>query len=271
MQKKRICAPGNTYDNTCFNMKSLQKIAKKLNKDDRYSTYKDIDIKKYNKNNKKQFVNVIQKKLNCKKHLDFCVLKNENEFYDEIKTTMKPKIGGNKFEWLSTLDIKNVMDQYVKKYEDFYFFGPVPMDFELIYNELLNINIKQLCKKNKKIGIIFNTDTSQGSGEHWISLFLNLKDRTICFFDSVADKPPKPVQRLIKKIVKQSKEMKCPLKVIINKQQMQFGDNACGIYSLWFIISRLNGESCDFIFKKQIKDKKMNKNRGKFFRTGYKY
>ena len=140
------------------------------------------------------------------------------------------------------------------------------MDFEQIYNELANINVKALCKKDKKIGIVFNTDISTGQGEHWISMFLNMKDRTICFFDSTSDKPPKPVWRLIKKIVAQSKLMGCPLKIVVNKRQFQFQDSECGVYSLWFLISRLRGDSCDYLFKNSISDEKMNKNRNKFFR-----
>ena len=147
---KQICAPNSTFKYTCFGMKGLQNIAKKLNKDDRFSTYKDINVKKYNKNNKKQFMNEIQKKLNCNKKLDFCVLEKNKEFYNEIKNTMKPKGPGGK-KWLSTIDIADVMKQYEKKYKDFLFFGPVPMDFLQIYKELANINIKSLTKKKKEL------------------------------------------------------------------------------------------------------------------------
>jgi len=262
---KQICAPNNSYKYTCFSIKSLQNIAKKLNNDDRFSTYKDINVKKYNKNNKKKFVNEIQKKLSCNGKLDFCILEKENEFYNEIKSTMKPKGPGGK-EWLSTIDIADVMKQYEKKYKDFIFFGPVPMDFLEIYKELANINIKSLCKNKKRIGIVFNTDTSQESGEHWISLFVDLKDRTICFFDSVGDRPPKPVRTLINNIVKQCKVIDKPLKVVINTKQHQFKNSECGIYSLFHIISRLRGKSCSYIYNKVIKDEEMSKYRKKFFR-----
>ena len=262
---KQICAPNKTYSYTCFGMKGLQNIAKKLNKDERFSSYKNINIKKYNKNSKKKFVNEIQKKLSCSKKLDFCILEKQNEFYEEIKTTMKPKGPGGK-EWLSTIDIASVMKQYMKKYKDFIFFGPVPMDFLQIYDELANINIKSLSKNKKKIGIVFNTDTSDGSGEHWISLFLDMKDRTICFFDSVGTKPPKPVRYLINNMIKQSKSIGIPLKLVINTKQHQFENSECGIYSLFHIISRLNGKSCSYIYNKVIKDEAMSKYRKKFFR-----
>lgn len=270
MTSKKICAPSkDVYGYTCFNMQSLKKIATKLNKDQRFGSYKDINVSKYNKNNKKKFVKEIQRKLNCKKHLDFCVLENNDKFYEEIKKTMKPRSPNGQHEWLSTIDIRSVMEQYEKKYNDFNFMGPYPMDFHQIYEEMANINVKSLCRKDKKIGIVFNTDVSSGQGEHWISLFLNMKDRTICFFDSTSDKPPKPVWRLIKKIVSQSKSMGCPLKIVINKRQFQFEGSECGVFSLWFLISRLRGDSCDYLFKKsqkQINDKNINKLRKKYFR-----
>lgn len=261
-----ICAPNSPYDYTCFSMNSLKKIAIKLNNDARFSTYKPINPKKYSKKSKNKFVKEIQKKLNCKKHLDFCILDKTGEFYEEIKSTMKPKGPTNKDEWLSTIDIKDVMNQYEKKYKDFNFMGPYPMDFLQIYKELANLNLKQLSKRQKKIGIVFNTDVSTGPGEHWISLFLDLKNGTICFFDSVGDKPPKPVWQLIQGIKKQSKLMGCPVKVVVNKKQFQRDNSSCGIWSIWHILSRLKGKSCDFIYSSKANDKLMYNKREEYFR-----
>ena len=60
---KQICAPGNSYSYTCFGMDSLKRIADKLNKDERFNTYKDIKLSKYNKSNKKKLVKEVQRKL----------------------------------------------------------------------------------------------------------------------------------------------------------------------------------------------------------------
>ena len=56
------------------------------------------------------------------------------------------------------------------------------------------------------------------------------------------------------------------VKPIINKGKHQRGNNECGVYSLYFITSRLQGKSCDYLNKKIIKDPEMNKFRKKFFR-----
>lgn len=263
---KKICSVNSNNKYTCFNVSSLKKIADKLNKDSRFDGYKNINVKSITKDNKKKAIKEIQKKLNCKKHLDFCVIEKEQDFFDEIKTAIKPKGPISNTEWLSTLDIRAVMEQYEKKYKGFNFIGPFPMDFEAIYAELANLNLKKLCKEDKKIGIVFNTDVSSGPGEHWISMFLDLQNRTLCFLDSVGDKPPMPVWRLMKKIEKQSKEMKCPVKLVVNKKQFQYDNASCGVWCLWHIISRLNGKSCSYLYNSKATDKLMYKKRKEYFR-----
>ena len=243
---------------SCFTITSLKKIARKLNK--KLPETQKIDIKNFNKNNKKEILNEIQKKLNCKKHIDFCKIKKNVLKEIVIK---KPKGPLNNNTWLSTLDIKNVMNEYEKKYPDFIFMGPYPIDFATIYDEIGKINLKKLNKNHNKVGIVFNTDPSYKSGEHWISLFFD--DNTICFFDSAGDKPPKQIKNFITKIKKQSKSINKPLKVIINTKEFQKDDASCGIWSLYHIISRLNGKSCNKIYNSKVTDKLMYKKRKEYF------
>jgi hypothetical protein len=257
------CSPGNVYDKTCFNLSALKNIATKLNNNNVGGGSK-IDVKNYNSKNKGQLINDIQSKLNCNKKIDLCILDKKGSFYKEIKEFFKPKGPGGK-KWLSTLDIKNVMEQYMKKYPEFIFYGPVPLDFNDFYTELQNINIKRLEKNKNKIGVIFNLDYSHQPGSHWVSLFVDLKGKTICFFDSNGDKPPKEIRQLIKKIKTSAKASNINLKTIINEKQHQFKDSECGVYSMYFLASRLSGKSCDFLFDKIIKDDSMNKKRKVFF------
>lgn len=253
---KNLCVQNNKY--SCFTLSSLKNIATKLNKK---LPDNKIKVKDFNKNNKKKLVNEIQKKLNCKKHINFCILDNQNIFLDEIIQDIKPKGPVDKNTWLSSLDIKNVMNRYEKKHKDFVFMGPYPIDFATIYDEIGNINLKKIKKNHNKIGIIFNTDPSYETGEHWISLFID--DKTICFFDSAGDNPPKEVKKFINKIKKQSNNK---LKVIINKNEIQKDNASCGIYSLYHIIARLNGKSCNQIYNGGVNDNLMHKKRKEYFR-----
>ena len=41
------------------------------------------------------------------------------------------------------------MKQYEKKYDDFIFFGAVPIDFDDVISEMANINLKKLSNKKK--------------------------------------------------------------------------------------------------------------------------
>ena len=53
-----------------------------------------------------------------------------------------------------------------------------------------NLKLKDLNKKKKQIGFIFNTDPHYKSGQHWISLFVDIyfEERTYYFetYHSVA-------------------------------------------------------------------------------------
>ena len=260
------CAPGFENNNTCFTMSALKQIAGKINKNTKYNSIPNIDINKYNKANKSELINKIQQKLNCSRNIDMCVLDKKSDFYKEIRTFFKPKNPG-KTNWLSTVNIKTVMDQYQKIYSDFMFFGPVPIDFADFSSAVSRLNFKKLAKSKKRIGIIFNTDPSYKSGEHWISMFIDFKNNTLCFFDSGGDTPPPEVKRLMKKIATESKKVGVKLSVLVNQKEFQKNEYSCGVYSIYFMVMRLKGNSCSSVFNsKLINDKMMKKVRTVIFR-----
>lgn len=263
---KNICAPSNKYDYSCFTIKDLKEMAKEANKI--YGG--NININKYHSKDKRKLLKDIHKNLTCgNMNFDSCILKNyDAQFNKLVKKTFKPRGPDGQYDWLSSIDIANVMEQYMKKYKDFVFFGPLPIDFANFESGLNKLNLKKLRKTKKKIGIIFNTDPSYKSGEHWISMFIDLENKTICFFDSVGSTPPPEVIVFMNKMIKMAKEqLNIRLKKIINTKQHQYKNTECGVYSLYFIISRLQGKSCDFINNKIVKDEEINKMRKKFFRN----
>ena len=261
---KQNSAGSSNYNYSCFTLKDLKDIAKKVNR--KYNA--NINIKSFKSSDKAKLVKDIHQAIQCgNMSLDMCIAKKySNEFTNAIKKTLKPKSPKGKKEWLSSLDIYDVMEQYMQKYPNFIFLGPVPIDFADFSNTVSRIKLKKLKKDKPKIGIVFNTDPSYESGEHWISLFIDLTSNTICFFDSVGDEPPKEVDRFMRKMIKNAKNLGINLKKIINNTQHQRLDSECGIYSLHFIISRLEGKSCEYINKNIIRDGEMNKKRKKYFR-----
>ena len=86
----------------------------------------------------------------------------------ELETSFAPASPSewkkNPNEWLSSLDIMNVMKQYEDAYKCFEFIGPSPIDYdthklygECVWEELCHFNLENQINNGKmKIGVIFN-------------------------------------------------------------------------------------------------------------------
>lgn len=178
-------------------------------------------------------------------------------------------------EWLSSLDIVAVMKQYEKYYKCFEFLGPSPIDFdyhkiygECVWEELCNLNLSDLIKRNKnKIGIVLNTDPHYKDGEHWISMFVNIKKKVIVYFDSNGDEPPKQVVKLIDMIKNQGKQIGIDFNVHMNTREHQRTDSECGMYCLYFIIQMLKDTDLDYFLENEIPDKEVFELRNKYFNS----
>jgi len=173
---------------------------------------------------------------------------------DDTKNSFAPLAPSNwsknPNEWVSNFDIMKVIKQFKKIYPCFEFIGPTSIDFnyilydkECVCNELCYFSLeKYIQQKKTKIGIIFNTDTHDEDGEHWISMFINLKKKQITYFDSVGNELPNEIANLIQKIIQQGKQLNNPIDfevVTIDNVEHQLKDSECGVYSLFFIINLL--------------------------------
>jgi hypothetical protein len=182
--------------------------------------------------------------------------------------------GGNK--WLSTFNIDNVMHHFEKKYPDFTFFGPVPIDFAQILTELNNLNLKRLYKNGtRRIGIVFNFDPHTKPGSHWVALMVDLNtpgttpnSGKIAFFDSYGHcPPPKEISTLIQTIWQDAyTNLGMQLEILCNKTRHQFSSSECGVYSIYFIEESLGGKSFMQIFSDIMTDDDIVKKRSKYFR-----
>jgi hypothetical protein len=184
----------------------------------------------------------------------------------------------NPTEWLSSIDIENVMKQYENTYKCFQFLGPSPIDFDTramygkcVWDELCNFDLQKHIKKGKnKIGIIFNTDPHYLNGSHWISLFINIKKGFIFFFDSNGDPAPKEIVVLYKRIIQQAKALSIDLKFNENAPfEHQFENTECGMYSLYLITSLLTDKhDYSYFIKHRVPDDDMKQLRLKLFTVG---
>lgn len=274
--KKENCSPTSKYKFSCYSNKSLHLLKKhwnlrhpdcKITTNDNYKIWTQL----------KNYMYFSCKRESCwLKQLMGDTLNNELE-----KLTFAPKSPAiwrkKPTTWLNSLDIENVMNQYEKKYNDFEFIGPSPIDFntkklfgECVWNELCRFNLKQtIDRKKTKIGIIFNTDPHYLGGSHWISMFIDINKKFIYFFDSVGDLPPKEIYKFVDNVVNQGLKLNMEFKFLMNHPvEHQFKNTECGMYSLYFIIKMIEGANYkkSFLNKKNIiRDTEMNKLRKKYF------
>jgi len=266
-----ICAPDKQYKNakTCFSLNSLKKIAnaynKKVNNSDKIKIVDDIN--KLHRN--------IENKMNKMCNGEICwvnqsFVKNIDD--DEINyLTFKPKKPDGKYQWLSTTDIKKVMIQYEKKFPEFVFIGPVPIDFDDIQTEIAEINFKKLKQKGiNKMGIIFNLDEHYKSGSHWVAMYMEFSDsrNEINYFDSYGDMPDNRVQILMDRLIKQaSTDLNKKITKNINQTRTQFANSECGVYSMNFILHLIMGDSFKETTETIIRDDVMNSRRNIYYRS----
>ena len=274
--KKHInmyCAPSKEDTSiTCFTKRALKNIIEKWN-----NYYSNNKIVYNDSNTKKELWNLIDSKLKNICTNEYCWTKQKfiesNKFKKNFRPVMPNKWKTQFDEWLNTLDIENVMKQYEKKYDDFHFIGPVPIDFDkefspgdCVIDELCKIKLKSLLNKGiKKLGIIFNLDPHDKPGSHWVSFFANFDNNEIYYFDSYGLPEPKEVTKLMKRLKEQGSELNRNVKLFTNNVRHQYKDSECGVYSIHFIIKLLEGNKYKDIINNKIDDDSMQENRNIYY------
>ena len=61
---------------------------------------------------------------------DFMKHVNTEDLENDFKPTKPHEWNNNKYTWLNTLDIQNVLEQYEENDPSFFFVGAVPIDFD---------------------------------------------------------------------------------------------------------------------------------------------
>jgi len=276
------CSPYNeTIKNkkTCYSINSLLKIARSWNKENK-SKRKNIKLRKHRTKLWNRINNKIKGKCSnewCWKEQPFVKELNDSTINNSHRPYKPQEWYKNERTWLNTYDIRNVMKQYQKKHKDFYFIGPVPIDFDYkfsdnncVSNEICGIDTEELLtKKDKhKIGIIFNLDKHNESGSHWTALYTDLDKGTSYYFDSYGVYPPKEVEELMNRFKKQSEDkLKKKFKLYYNDIRHQYKNSECGMYSIHFIVQFLNKINFKKIIENIIFDDDINKLRTSLYYT----
>lgn len=291
------CAPSKDYkEGSCFTEVDLKKMSIAYNI---YVEKGKVDGTKIEiKNDKKHLLTELTSRLENTCDNQICWLKQkfvkDMKDKDILNNTFRPTGPEGRFEWLSTLHINDVMEQYEKKYKDFKFFGAVPMDFnDLPFLGIKNMNFDELYDSGKtKLGFVFNLDEHWQSGSHWVSLYADLDKNIINYLDSYGKRPEKRVRNLVKRISKwcygkthcktnvcselnesdsfmrtnSKNRIENKMDIDYNHNRHQYKNSECGVYSLNFILRQLNGETFEQITKNKTLDDDMHSCRDVYFR-----
>jgi hypothetical protein len=263
--KKLNCSPKDKNDvkeYTCYTDTDLQKLRDMWNArhpDKKITTNDSKEIWEMLKN----YYTKICNKESCWVRQMTKGTKMEKELLESFAPVSPIEWKKNPREWLSSIDIIEVMNQYEKSYKCFEFLGPSPIDYdthklygECVWEELCHFDLAEQIKNGKnKIGVVFNTDPHTKGGEHWISLFINIKKGTIFFFDSAGDRAPKQVMKFVKTVTKQGRNL--PEKINFKFDQNyplehQYKDSECGVYSIYFIVHMLEDKVTEHYLKTHV-------------------
>ena len=272
--KKVNCSPNpNKKAYSCYTDNALHKMKKMWN-----IRHPRNKIKS---NDSKEIWNALKENMASSCDKESCWLRSKfmegNLDKELLNYTFAPKAPQNwktkPDEWLSSVDIESVMKQYEKFYKCFVFLGPSPIDYdnhklygECVWEELCKFNLSEEIKNNKnKIGVIFNTHPHYKSGEHWISMFINIQKKYIIYFDSNGNKPPNEVNKFVDTIISQGKQLGIDFNYYENEIEHQETESECGMYCLYFIIEMLKDRDATHFLKNKIDDEEVFKLRKKYF------
>jgi hypothetical protein len=178
-------------------------------------------------------------------------------------------------ELLNNVHIDSTLQQWAAMYPMFF-----PYNFNMLnYDEhsyregrvvkqpdsLATVDVAQLYsgaygRKYTCAGCVINSDRYQGPGKHWMALFVDMRTKpfSVEFFNSSGNAP---AREFVKWLVKSKGEFErageqCEI-VRASSVRHQKSRTECGLYSLFYIWSRLNGVPASAFSAGKIPDKAM--------------
>ena len=277
--KQLNCSPENKHMNnsyTCYTDEDLKKLKDMWNARHPDKPITTNDSKQIWQQLKDYYASVCNKE-SCWVRQMTKNTKMEKELLDAFVPESPESWNKNPNEWLSSIDILKVMNQYEKKYKCFDFLGPSPIDYdthmlqgECVWEELCHFNLgKQLKKGFNKFGVIFNLDPHYKGGSHWVSLFIDVRKKFIFYFDSAGEPCPAQIKKFVDMVIEQGNKLTKPIHFKYDENypvEHQYGNTECGIYSIFFIVHMLEDKITGHYLKTHVlKDKYMQNFRKVYF------
>lgn len=149
----------------------------------------------------------------------------------------------NSTAWLSNSDIDGVLALYAKKFPRFKHVEFQMRDFKKQGGKLSRLDWCETAKKYDMLGCVLNTDLTGGPGEHWVAFNVDFKNGTVEYFDSAGQVPHGEFSEFAVETAHKLSE--CTGRTfhdhMVSKIEHQKENTECGVYSLYYILSRLNG------------------------------
>lgn len=218
-----------------------------------------------------------------------------------LQQYIKPPGPRDSLAWLDNINIDDTLAIWAREFSDFYpysfnmvdFEGPVYYGMEdtgqkgfykgslerVHLEDILNGNVyveqgpgfEPVKRPCKRMGCVLNTDTSTGTGEHWVALFIDCSGGksgnepwTVEYFNSSGNFPPQSVDRFMTKAEQKlmayqrdpEHDLKNGVEVVksVAVTQHQQSNSECGLYSLFYIRSRLEGKPYEYFQDHVIED-----------------
>ena len=276
------CAPGQESAFTCYDKKHLLAMSREWNRSS--DANRRIEL---TRQTKRQLWNALNARMSDNCSDEFCWSKQRpisaagRKIASESFRPGTPRSWRkNPTEWLSNVDILRVLEQYEAVHPDFMFIGPVPIDFAdqtkggktCISPELCDVNVKKWWKSGvRRLGIVFNLDPHNMSGSHWVALWSDFREGTVCYYDSYGVQAPDEVRKLMDIISSQGGDLRTSTRdgesftTIMNERRHQFKNTECGVYCMFFISQMLDGVPFDRYTRDGMNDAQMNRQRKVFF------
>jgi hypothetical protein len=196
----------------------------------------------------------------------------------------KPEGPGHTFDLLTNYNIDEVLDQISKLYPDFLHIGFQMNDFIRVKSPLNTIDMVDVFNKYKKFGVVLNTDNSSGGGIHWYCIYGELIGElsngviNIYYFNSVGGHTLKSAQNWIcrtkhlleREFKKQYPGFKGVNIHYENNIAIQDDEHSCGVYTIVYIICRLEGIPSNWLaLKSNFNDTIMHRARPALFIKNY--
>ncbi|AXN91118.1 putative Ulp1-like cysteine protease [Namao virus] len=188
-----MCAPGVDYvknGNSCFPREILIKL---------YFIYDNITrVDQWPTEN---IVKALKKKITETKQPNNCSIKDEicwlklnpklsQKVSDLEKVYLKPAGPQVGIKWISNIDLDGVLTQYESYYPYFKYLGCFMRDFEKNIPSFY-YSVQKMFNEGKYYyyAMVINLDKYSEKGSHWVTLYIDIKNYKVYYFDSNGDDP----------------------------------------------------------------------------------